>query len=212
MIHLAVIIDNREEFNADKATNNIEFSDEAIILKEAFEGLGFCVLYFKSLSSQSIATLLQSFQDEVDHYQLSMFALVFLSKGKKCQLYDANSKVVPYCDVLFTRDFVDLRADFRKPLLPIVPKLFFFDLALCSNIEENNFPIDKLSNNSFVLHVAHKNLFSPVIDTLTENLNYTDHLKVCLEKVCEQNNKLDGVRCFNHGSKTYFIAKSLNQK
>ena len=208
MIHLAVIIDNREEFKADKATN-LELSDEAAALKQAFEGVGFCVLYFKSLSSQSIATLLQSFQDDVDHYLLSIFALVFLSKGKKRQLYDANNKVVPYQNVLFTPNSTDLETDARKPLLPDVPKLFFFDLASCSSIQEE--VAIKLPNNSLLLHVTHKDLFSHAIDSFAENLNYTD-LTDCLAKVCQQNNKSDGVKCFFWGSKGHFIANSLNKK
>ena len=75
-------------------------NDQAKSLKEAFEGVGFCVLYFNSLSSESIARLLQSFQDNFDHSQLSAFALVFLSKGRTPQLYDANDKVILF-DTVF---------------------------------------------------------------------------------------------------------------
>lgn len=205
MIHLAVIIDNREEFKADRATD-LELSDEAATLKQAFEGVGFCVLYFKSLSSQSIATLLQSFQDDVDHYLLSIFALVFLSKGKKRQLYDANNEVVPYHDVIFIPDSI---TNARKPLLSGVSKLFFFDLASCSSIQEE--VAIELPNNSLLLHVTHKDLFSHAIDSFAENLNYTD-LTNCLTKVCQENNKLDGVKCLFQDSKGLFTANSLSKE
>ena len=207
MIHLAVIIDNREEFKADRATD-LELSDEAATLKQAFEGVGFCVLYFKSLSSQSIATLLQSFQDDVDHYLLSIFALVFLSKGKKRQLYDANNEVVPYHDVIFMPNSKTNAATIN-PLLPGVSKLFFFDLASCSSIQEE--VAIELPNNSLLLHVTHKDLFSHAIDSFVENLNFAD-LKDCLTKVCQENNKLDGVKCFFQDSEDPFIANSINEE
>lgn len=207
MIHLAVIIDNREEFKADRATD-LELSDEAATLKQAFEGVGFCVLYFKSLSSQSIATLLQSFQDDVDHYLLSIFALVFLSKGKKRQLYDANNEVVPYQDVISIPNSKTNAATIN-PLLPGVSKLFFFDLASCSSIQEE--VSIKLPNNSLLLHVTHKDLFSHAIDSFAKNLNYTK-LRNCLKKVSQESKKLDGVECILQVPEGHFIANSLNKE
>ena len=142
-------------------------NDQAKSLKEAFEGVGFCVLYFNSLSSESIARLLQSFRDNVDHSQLSVFALVFLSKGHTPQLYDANNKVVPF-DAVFQFFYNNELAELT---LAKIPKIFFFDVA-CLNVKNKNRPLlPQCPEKSVILAVSHHNPISPAINTLSNNLS-----------------------------------------
>ena len=153
-------------------------NDQAKSLKEAFEGVGFCVLYFNSLSSESIARLLQSFQDNVDHSQLSTFALVFLSKGQTPQLYDANNEV-PF-DAIFKFFYND-----ESPLAK-VPKVFFFDLLACLDDQRKSSParplLPQCPENSVILAVAHNNLkFSPAINTFANNLSQKSIQDLCKE-------------------------------
>ena len=154
-------------------------NDQAKSLKEAFEGVGFCVLYFNSHSSESITCLLQSFQDSADHSQLSAFALVFLSKGQTPQLYDANDKVIPF-DAVFQFFYND-----ESPLAN-VPKLFFFDLLACLDDQRKSSPacplLPQCPEKSVVLAVAHNDLkFSPAINTLSSNLSQKSIQDLCKE-------------------------------
>ena len=154
-------------------------NDQAKSLKEAFEGVGFCVLYFNSLSSESIARLLQSFRDNVDHSQLSAFVLVFLSKGRTSQLYDANNEVVPF-DAVFQFFYND-----ESPLAKI-PKMFFFDLLACRNDQRKSSParplLPQFPKKSVILAVAHNDLkFSPAINTLANNLSQKSIQDLCEE-------------------------------
>ena len=154
-------------------------NDQAKSLKEAFEGVGFCVLYCNSLSSESIAHLLQSFHNNVDHSQLSAFALVFLSKGRTPQLYDANNEVVPF-DAVFQFFYNN-----KSPLAKI-PKMFFFDLLACHNDQRKSHPghplLPRCPEKSVVLAVAHNDLkFSPAINTLANNLSQKSIQDLCKE-------------------------------
>ena len=76
----------------------IILNEEVSSLKKAFEALECHVLYFNSLYSESIATLLEALS-KVDHSLLSMIALIFLSKGKTHEPYDANNVAIPFEDV-----------------------------------------------------------------------------------------------------------------
>ena len=104
-------------------------NDEAAALKTAFEGLEFAVLYFNNLTSESIATLLEALS-KADRSQLLMIALVFLSKGKTAELYDADGVAVPYEDV------------FYHFLSCSIPVIFFFDLANGDIKKEKNSAVE----------------------------------------------------------------------
>ena len=132
-IALAVIIDNRGEVKVENEERIL--NDEAAALKKAFEDLEFAVLYFNSLSSESIATLLEAIS-EADHSQLLMIALVFLSKGKTAELYDADGVALPYKDV------------FYHFLSCPIPVIFFFDLANGDIKKEKNSTIDDTPNEN----------------------------------------------------------------
>ncbi|XP_019853637.1 PREDICTED: uncharacterized protein LOC109582975 [Amphimedon queenslandica] len=113
-IYLAVIIDNRGKVKVENEERIL--NDEAAALKKAFEDLKFAVLYFNSLSSESIATLLEAIS-KADHSQLLMIALVFLSKGKTSELYDADGVAMLYAAVF---------DHFSECPIPVI---FFFDSA-----------------------------------------------------------------------------------
>ena len=110
-----------------------KLNDEAVALKKAFEDLEFAVLYFNSLSSESIATLLEAIS-KADHSQLLMIALVFLSKGKTNKLYDADGVPVPYEDV------------FRHFQSCPIPVIYFFDSAKGDTKKEKKSTIDDTPN------------------------------------------------------------------
>lgn len=175
-IHLAVIIDNRAEFIIEEDGTR-KSSKEATDLKEAFEGLGFCVLYFYNLSFQSIAILLQSIQDDVDHSQLSMLFLVFLSKGKTPELYDANKTIVPFEDVLFQNNS---HCD-----LPNIPKIFVFDLA-CNNEDESQLALPSISQKSLIiLAIMHNHQHSIISKIIAKDSSHTS-IQECFEDNCKK--------------------------
>ncbi|XP_019858017.1 PREDICTED: uncharacterized protein LOC109586283 isoform X2 [Amphimedon queenslandica] len=177
-IALAIIIDNRGEIKVENEEKIL--NDEAAALKKAFENLEFAVLYFNSLSSESIATLLEAIS-EVNHSHLSMIALVFLSKGKTAELYDADDVAVPY-SALF-RHFE------RSP----IPVIFFFD-SLCDDKKKKDdskidfhLPLHICPQNSLVLAATYNSASSPVLKEFTEKLGHTSVQK-CFETICANNN------------------------
>ena len=105
----------------------IILNEEVSSLKKALEALECHVLYFNSLYSESIATLLEALS-KADHSLLSMIGLIFLSKGKTPEPYDANNVVIPFEEV-----FAHFQS-FPKP------KVFFFDSA-CENVNDFSIPI-----------------------------------------------------------------------
>ena len=113
-IYLAVIIDNRGEVRMENEERIL--NEEALALKKVFEDLEFAVLYFNSLSSESIATLLEAIS-KADHSQLLMIALVFLSKGNTAELYGADGVAMLYAAVF---------DHFSECPIPVI---FFFDSA-----------------------------------------------------------------------------------
>ena len=173
-ICFAIVIDNCEEVKLEEDGTKI-INDQAKSLKKAFDGVGFCVLYFNSLSSELIAHLLLSFRDNVDHSQLSAFVLVFLSKGQTPQLYDANNEVVPF-DAVFQFFYND-----ELPLAKI-PKMFLFDLACLDDQEKSCPSLPQCPEKSVVLAVSHHTLnFSPAINTLSNNLSRKSIQDLCKE-------------------------------
>ena len=132
-IALAVILDNRGEVKVENEKKIL--NDEAAALKKAFEDLEFAVLYFNNLSSESIATLLEAIS-KAGHSQLLMIALVFFSKGKTAELYDADGVVVPYEDV------------FRHFQSCPVPVIHFFDSANGDIKKEKNSHVADTQNEN----------------------------------------------------------------
>lgn len=180
-----------------------KLSDEAETLKNVFENLEFCVLYFYSLSSKSIETLLQSLQKNV-FSQLSMFALVFLSKGVTPQLYDANKMVVPFRNV------------FRFFNNPAIPKIFIFDSACPIDVVKDDYEYcdTRSLQNSLTLVIAHDDQsFQPIISSIAESFGHTS-IKKCFEEVCKQGSELHGVKCkwYSTCDNDIFIGKSINEK
>ncbi|XP_019861622.1 PREDICTED: uncharacterized protein LOC109590125 [Amphimedon queenslandica] len=119
-IHLAIIIDNHGEVKVEKdGTKTI--NDNAYQIKETLNTLGFCTLYFNSLSSRSINTLLEVLH-QIDHSQLVTFALIFLCKGKTRHLYDCNNELID-ADKIF-----GCLQDDQSPFAQL-PKIYYFHLA-----------------------------------------------------------------------------------
>ena len=204
---MAIIIDCRGEEDKDGKRT---LSSEATALKEAFEGLKFCVLCFTGLVSESIATLLQSFQNFVDHSELSMFALVFLSEGNTLQVYDINKTILPFSDVF---RFFSCPTNDDASSLSKVPKLFIFNL-MCSNISgELNLTDIRKPPNSVILVSAHVSHVSPTAVSLSESLNH-ECIQQCFDDICTQGNKLDQVKCvwYNNTDNKFYISKSINTK
>uniref|UniRef100_A0A1X7T440 Caspase family p20 domain-containing protein n=1 Tax=Amphimedon queenslandica TaxID=400682 RepID=A0A1X7T440_AMPQE len=216
-IALAVIIDN----HGDAKVENVE----AAALTKAFENLEFAVLYFNSLSSKSIATLLEAIS-KADYSQLLMITLVFFSKGKTPELYDADGVVVPYEDV-----FCHFQK--RRP----IPVIFFFDsasnddeihlqkdidstlddaneshstVADTQNDNDFNLPLRICPQNSLVLVARHNSASSPVVKEFTEKLSHTS-VQECFETICANNNSTT-VKSIWHDTvgDNLFIVKSIN--
>ena len=207
-IALAVIIDNRGEVKVENGERIL--NDEATALKKSFEDLEFGVLYFNSLSSESIATLLEAIS-KADHSQLLMIALVFLSKGKTNELYDADGVAVPYEDVF------DHFQGFS------IPVIFFFDSA-SDDIKKNstiddtqnekfNLPKKICPKNSLVLAASHNSASSPVVKEFTKKLSHTS-VQECFEKICANNNNSTTVKSIWHdeAENNIFIVKSSNDR
>ncbi|XP_019860473.1 PREDICTED: uncharacterized protein LOC109588799 [Amphimedon queenslandica] len=211
-IALAVIIDNRGEVKVENEEKIL--NDEAAALKKAFENLDFAVLYFNSLSSESIATLLEAIS-KVDHSQLSMIALVFLSKGKTAELYDANDLVVPY-SALFSHFE-------RSP----IPAIFFFDSlhddknkkddskiddTMAENKNGFHLPLHVCPQSSLVLAATHNSASSPVVKEFTEKLSHTS-VQECFETICANNNSTTVKSIWHDTVRNYlFIIKSIYDK
>ena len=207
--HLAVIFDNRlikVEENESK-----ELSSQADALKDAFKKLGFFVIHFNGLSSQSIFSFLQFFKDSIDPSQLSLFALVFLSKGRTPQLYDSNNEVVLF-QVVFR--FFDVAPTSSGLSLLNVPKLLFFDLATTYDKAMDSFELPQCPDNTILLAVAHENVSALVIEKFADELSLASVQK-CIKVTFEELMKNDGkVKCIMRdtiGSK-FFIDKSINKE
>ena len=194
---------------------------EASTLKKAFEDLEFAVLYFNSLSSESIVTLLEAIS-KADYSQLLMIALVFLSKGKTAELYSADGVAMPY-EVVFHH--------FQRCPIPVI---FFFDSA--SNGKENDSTLDDTNENNstvatqndndfnlplhicppnrLVLAARHNSESSPVLKEFTEKLSLSlTSVKECFETICANNNSTT-VKSIWHDTvgSNLFIVKSINDR
>ena len=185
-IHFAIIIDNHEEIQ--------EVSKESLQvqhLKYTLECIGFCILSFNYLSSQSISCLLEAFH-QIDHLQLASFALVFLSKGHTNHLYGAGNDVVTFEEVF----------KFFKHL-PEVPKLFLFHLAYSGQPLSDRLTFPNPPKNSIALIVSLKQKanrkVSPAISSIIVNLKPEEccfkPLKQCFEQMKNSMEQLDLVSC-----------------
>ena len=206
-IHLAVIFDNRLVKMEENESEDL--SSQANALKDAFKKLGFFVIHFNGLSSQSIFSFLQFFKDSIDPSQLSLFALVFLSKGRTPQLYDCNNEVLPFQDVF--RFFAIASTSSGSSLLN-VPKLFFFDFATVKDKALESFT--ECPDNTVLLAVAHKNLSALAIEKFADKLSVANVQK-CIKDTHDELTKNDSeVNCKMHdtiGSK-FFIDKSITKE
>ena len=153
-IALAVIIDNRGEVTVENEKRILNY--EAAALKKAFEDLEFAVLYFSNLTSESIATLLDAIS-KADHSQLSMIALVILSKGKTAELYDADGVAVPYKNVFH---------HFQRCPIPVI---YFFDSANGDIKKKKKSKIDDTPNENDDDVVVQNENDSAIDDTPNEN-------------------------------------------
>ena len=207
--HLAVIFDNRLvkiEGNESK-----DLSSQADALKDALKNLGFFVIHFNGLSSQSILSFLQSFTNSIDPSQLSLFALVFLSKGKTPQLYDCNNEVVPFQNVF---RFFDTTPTSSSSSLLNVPKFFFFDLATTKDKAMDSFALPQYPDNTILLAVAHKSVSASVIEKIVDNLSLTSVqkcVKNTYEEIMENDNEVKCIMYDGIGSK-FFIDKSITKE
>lgn len=124
-INLAIIINNDNEDMPEVKKRSSEevqppptivTNEQAEALREKFKALGFRVLYFSNLTVEIIHQLLSVFS-KADHSDLASFALVVLSKGKTCHVYDDDNVIVPFDDIF--RHFSD-------GSIAELPKSFFF--------------------------------------------------------------------------------------
>ncbi|XP_019857049.1 PREDICTED: uncharacterized protein LOC109585407 [Amphimedon queenslandica] len=177
-INFAIIIDNRGSIEVEDNSIKI-LSQEARSLKEALEGLGFFVLYFNKLTAQSIICLLQSFQKNFDHSQLSTFALAFLSsKETSSMLFNVNNEGFSYEKIFsffpaeaFTNDLQSLAE---------VPKIIIFDLAYN---QDKKFFLPQCPFNSIVLAATSTiSTFSPTIKSFVNNISY-EKVEKCFENM-----------------------------
>ena len=184
-IHFAVIIDNHEEV---QEVNRV--SKQVDALKETLESLGFCVLYFNYLSSQSISCLLEAFH-QVDHSQLASFALVFLSRGHTNHPYGSDTTNVMFEVFKYFDDILQ------------VPKLFFFHLAYSGELSSDQLKFPSLPKNSIALVVsleltANTNAL-PAISSIIMNLKPEEccvkSLKQCFEQMKHHIDQLDLTTC-----------------
>ena len=208
-IHLAVIFDNRLAKLEENESKDL--SSQADALKDAFKNVGFFVIHFNGLSSQSIFSFLQFFKDSIDPSQLSLFALVFLSKGRTPQFYDCNNEVLLFQDVF--RFFAIAPTSSGSSLLN-VPKLFFFDFATVKDKALESFTLPQCPDNTVLLAVAHKSLSALAIEKFADKLSVASVQK-CIKGTHDELTKNDSeVNCKMHdtiGSK-FFIDKSITKE
>ena len=185
-IHFAIIIDNHEEIQeVNKESRQVND------LRKTLKCIGFYVLSFNYLSSQSISCLLEAFR-QVDHSQLASFALVFLSKGHTNHLYGAGNDVIIFEEVF---NFFNHLSE--------VPKLFLFHLAYSGPPLNDRLTFPNPPKKSIALVVSLKltanRKISPAISFIISNLNHEEccfkPLKQCFKQMKNLIDQLDSVSC-----------------
>lgn len=208
-IDLAVIIDNRAELEIEEDGTR-KLSDDIAALKKAFEGHGFCVLYFNNLSSHSIVSLLNNLRMTIEDSQLSLFALTFLGKKETSHFYDVNGKDISFIKLFhpFTHKLRE-----RNMLLPSTPKLFFFctDDEECSSLHEAHCP-----QNSLVLAAACNNLeLTPFVNLFVEKFSIATDLIKSFQVIRTEYKNL-GATCISYETissrHTLFFHQSINNE
>ena len=184
---MALIVDSHGEMNVteDAKTPN----KDAQNFKETFDGLGFCTLYFNSLSSESIHTLLEMLL-EVDHSQLAILAFIVLCKGRTRHLYDCNDEMIHYENIF--KHF----PDDQSPLTQ-VPKIFYFHLAHANEPAKTLQCSLILPKNSIVLITSvHQESSSVVLNTVGSKLTREASIQQrCKEIEEEFKGRHDKVSC-----------------
>ena len=190
-IHLALIVDNHGEVKVEEDGTKTPNDDakDAQKFRETLEDLGFCTLYFNSLSSQSISTLLEMLL-HVDHSQLATFAFIVLCKGKTRHLYDCNNKRID------TEDIFGRFPDDQSPLAQ-VPKIFYFHLVYAKEPKEKLQFLSLLHKNSIVLITSvDQKSSSVVLDTVGSKLTNEPSIQQCCKEIHEEcNRRHDKVSC-----------------
>ncbi|XP_019861471.1 PREDICTED: uncharacterized protein LOC109589933 [Amphimedon queenslandica] len=187
-IHLAIIIDNHGKVKKEEdGTKTI--NDDAQKIKEALNNLGYCTLYFNSLSSRPINTLLEVLH-QIDHSQLATFAFIFLCKGKTRHLYDCNSEIVEV-DKIFGR----LQND-QSPFAQL-PKIYYFHIAHDQEPKEKLEVSSIPSKNSILLitSVIQENS-SVVLDTVMNNLKQGASIQKCFAEIQEEFNRKNNTNMY----------------
>ena len=186
--NLAIIINNDneepEESSQEKKTGKddkvpippaIVTSEQSEVIQNKLEGLGFGVLYFSNLTTESIHQLLEAFA-QAHHDDLTSFTLVVLSKGSEPLVHDADGQVVP---------FEEIFKHFSKGKIAEIPKSFFFHLSHTDPPNEiAPFTIPKKSVGFIVACQQIKDDVSPAINIYVEEMEncYT----TCVGKVFQR--------------------------
>ncbi|XP_019859962.1 PREDICTED: uncharacterized protein LOC109588224 [Amphimedon queenslandica] len=187
-IHLAFIVDNHGEVKVEEDGAKT-INDDAKEFIKTLENLGFCTLYFNTLSSQSVSTLLEMLL-HINASQLATFAFVLLSKGKTRQLYDCNNEII-YTDNIFEY----FRDD--QSHLALVPKIFYFSLAHIKEPSERLQFSSVLPKNSIALITSvDQNSSSVVLKTVSSKLTHEASIQQCCSEIHKDcNRKHDKVFC-----------------
>lgn len=190
-IHLALIVDNHGEVKIEKNGTKTPNDDakDAQKFRETLEDFGFCTLYFNSLSSQSISTLLEMLL-LVDHSQLAMFSFIVLCKGKSRHLYDCNDKRID------TENVFGFFPDDQSPLAQ-VPKIFYFHLVHTKEPKEKLQFLSVPRKNSVVLITStDQKSSSVVLNTVGTKLKNEPSIQQCCKEIDEEcNRRHDKVSC-----------------
>ena len=115
----------------DELNGLVERSEEVQDLTRIFRNVfGFFVMCFNNLSSNTFFRLLIEIIGATadDKFDINAFILIFLSKGDKPNIYDANKETIPI------RDILSYFSNENCPKLTNKPKLFFFQTILMKNI------------------------------------------------------------------------------
>uniref|UniRef100_A0A1X7U7Q6 Caspase family p20 domain-containing protein n=1 Tax=Amphimedon queenslandica TaxID=400682 RepID=A0A1X7U7Q6_AMPQE len=164
-------------------------NDDAHKINKALNTLGFCTLYFNSLSSQSINTLLEVLH-HIDHSQLATFALVFLCKGKTRHLYDCNNELIDADEI-----FGCLQDD-QSPFAQL-PKIYYFHFAHDKEPKEK-LQISSVPSKNLILLITSviQENSSVVLDTVTNNLKEGASIQKCFEEIEKECNRRDDMKVF----------------
>ena len=132
-----------------------------------------------------------------------MFTLIFLSKGKTPQLYDANGEVVPFKNVL----------QFFPDKLANTPKLFYFDLGKVYYAETSSLELPSCPKKSLIVTIVHTRLVSPIIGHFMKELG-NKCVQDCCNEISIECSRRKAVKCIWHDNikSKLFISKPIDKK